>query len=508
MVKKGVILIIRDGWGYSPNKKNNAISNANTPNTDFLTKNYPHTLINASGEAVGLPPKYQGNSEVGHITIGSGRIITQSLKRINNSIKNKKFFKILEFIQAIQNCKKNKTTLHIAGLLQKEGVHSHMNHLFALLDLCKKNKFHRIKLHLFTDGRDAPVHKSLIYIAQVERKLKKLGFGEIATISGRYYSMDRDNRWQRTKKAYNNIVLGKSKSTFTNVKKSIKESHKLGITDEFIIPIKHKDYNGIQKNDSFIFFNFRTDRTRQLTKSIVEKYFKEWKRKRINIFFVAMTHYYDKMNAKIAFRKEQFNNLLGNVVSDNGLNQLRISETEKYAHVTFFFNGQIEKPNKKESRILINSPKVSTYDLKPEMSVYKITNSLVKEIKKDKYNLIVVNLVNGDMVGHTGNIKAITKAIESIDECLGKIVDAGLKKNYDFLIFGDHGNAENQNTNWITSHTINPVPLILVSNKGKLKKSILLKNKGLQDIAPTTLKLLGLSKPKEMTGSSLIKSLS
>ncbi|MCK5107466.1 MAG: 2,3-bisphosphoglycerate-independent phosphoglycerate mutase [Nanoarchaeota archaeon] len=505
MVKKGVILVIRDGWGYSPNKKNNAIANANTPNTDFLTKTYPSTLINASGEAVGLPPKYQGNSEVGHMTIGSGRIMLQSLKRINNSIKNKNFFKLPEFLLAIENCKEYKTALHIAGLLQKEGVHSHIDHLFALLDLCQKNEFHNVKLHLFTDGRDSPVHKSLTYITQVENKLKDLGFGEIATICGRYYAMDRDNRWKRTQKTYDCIVLGKSDSTFTNVKKSIKESHKLKITDEFIVPIQHKDYEGIQKNDSFIFYNFRTDRTRQLTKSIVETSFIWWKRKKLKVFFVAMTSYYNKMNAKVAFKKELQNNLLGNIVSDNELNQLRISETEKYAHVTFFFNGQIEKPNKNESRILINSPRVSTYDLKPEMSVYKITTSLIREIKKDKYNLIVVNLVNGDMVGHTGNIKAIIKAVESVDECLGKIVDVGLKKNYDFLIFGDHGNAENQNPNWVTSHTINPVPLIFVSNKDKLNKATLLKNMGLRDIAPTTLKLLGLPKPKEMTGSSIIK---
>jgi 2,3-bisphosphoglycerate-independent phosphoglycerate mutase len=501
MAKNKVILVIRDGWGYRKDKKNNVIANAKIPNTNYLMKNYPNVLLDASGEAVGLPKNYQGNSEVGHMTIGSGRIMFQSLERINQSIKSKEFFKIKEFIQAINNCKKNKSTLHIVGLLQTEGVHSHINHLFALLDLCKKNNFNNVKLHLFTDGRDAPVHASLKHIKEVEKKLKKLKFGEISTICGRYYAMDRDNRWERTKQAYDTIVLGNTSNIYVNVKKSIKQSHDLGITDEFIVPRKHIDYKGFNNNDSFIFYNFRTDRTRQLTKAIVENNFKGFKRKKINIYYVAMTHYYDKMNAKIAFKEMSLNNLLGKVIADNGLKQLRISETEKYAHVTFFFNGQVEKPNKKEDRILIHSPKVATYDLKPEMSVYEVTEKLLKEINKNKYDLIVVNLVNPDMVGHTANIKAITKAIESVDECTGKIVQQGLNKNYDLLIFADHGNAEDQRPKWITSHTINPVPFIFVSNKKNIK---LLKGKGLKDIAPTTLKLLSLKKPKEMTGESII----
>jgi 2,3-bisphosphoglycerate-independent phosphoglycerate mutase len=503
MEKKKVILIIRDGWGYRKDKKDNAIVQTKTPNTDFLMKKYPNVLINASGINVGLPKNYQGNSEVGHLTIGSGRLIFQSMERINQSIKDGSFFKIKEFISAIKNCKKNKTNLHIAGLLQVEGVHSHINHLFALLDLCKKENFKNVKLHLFTDGRDAPVTASLKMLTKLEKKLKELNFGEIVTVSGRYYAMDRDKRWERTKKVYECIV-NSSGIEFDNVRQTIIESHKQNVTDEFILPRKKKNYNGLKENDSFIFYNFRTDRTRQLTQAIVENKFNDWKRKKVKLFYVAMTQFYKDMNAQIAFKEIKLNNLLGNVVSDAKLKQLRISETEKYAHVTFFFNGQVEKPNKKEDRILIHSPKVATYDLKPEMSVYEVTDALVKEIDKNIYDLIVVNLVNGDMVGHTGIIKAIKKAISAVDECVGKIVKHGLDKNYTLLVFADHGNAEDQTPKWRTSHTINPVPFILVSKDEQLMKAKLKKGMGLKDVAPTAIHLLGLKKPKEMTGESII----
>ncbi len=504
MKKEKVILLIRDGWGYRKSQKDNAIASASTPCTDKLMAEYPNTLLKASGEAVGLPKGYQGNSEVGHMTIGSGRIILQSMKRINESIDDKSFFSIPEFLKAIDNCKKNKSALHIAGLLQEEGVHSHIDHLYALLDLCRQNKFYDVKLHLFTDGRDAPVDASIGHFKDLQKKLKRLGFGEIATISGRYYSMDRDKRWDRTKKAYDCIVEGKSKNFYDPIT-AIKESHTKGVTDEFILPIKKYSFKGMNKNDSFIFFNFRTDRTRQLTKAIVENDFNEWVRKKKNVYFVAMTQYYKGMNAKIAFKEQTLGNLCGKIISKNNLKQLRISETEKYAHVTFFFNGQTERKYRGESRILVSSPMVPTYDQKPEMSGNEVATKLIKEIRKDKFDFVVANLVNADMVGHSGNKEAIKKAIETVDDCTGRIVDEGLKKGYTILVFADHGNAEDQRPEWRTSHTTNPVPLILVSGNKRLKKAILRKGMGLKDIAPTALEIFGLDKPQEMTGESIIQ---
>ncbi|MBN2111928.1 2,3-bisphosphoglycerate-independent phosphoglycerate mutase [Candidatus Woesearchaeota archaeon] len=497
---KKAILVIRDGWGYRKECKNNAICGTHTPNTDRLMKKYPHVLLDASGEAVGLPKGYQGNSEVGHMTIGSGRVIFQSLERINQSIKDSSFFKIPAFIGAVTNCKKNKTKLHLIGLLQTEGVHAHKDHLFALLDLCKKQNFKDVYVHVITDGRDAPVTESIEHVQDLKLKLNDIGFGKIATVSGRYYTMDRDKRWDRTKKAYDCIVNGESEIEFDDSITTIKQSHSQGVTDEFIVPRKRFRYKGISRNDSVIFYNFRTDRTRQLTKAIVEKDFEGWKRKPLDVFYVAMTQYYIPMNAKVAFKDIELKNILGEAVSKAGLKQLRISETEKYAHVTFFFNGQIETPYRNEDRVLIHSPKVATYDLKPEMSVYEITERLVREIKSKKYDLIVTNLVNGDMVGHTGVISAIKKAVSAVDDCVGKITDAGLENDYELLVFADHGNAEDQTPEWRTSHTTNPVPLIVVSKKKyKLKKG-----KGLKDIAPTALGILGIKKPKEMTGESII----
>ncbi|MFA5361068.1 MAG: 2,3-bisphosphoglycerate-independent phosphoglycerate mutase [archaeon] len=502
-----VILVIRDGWGFRKETKNNAIFQASTPFTDEIMNYYPHTLINASGPAVGLPKGYQGNSEVGHMTIGSGRIIFQSLEKINLSIKNKSFFENEALLGAINNSKKNNSTLHLIGLFQIEGVHSHLNHLLALLDLCKKQGFKNVKIHAITDGRDSPVRDSIKHVKRIESKLKKLGFGEIATISGRFYAMDRDKRWERTQKAYDCIVLGKSRKDYINSISAIKESHKNNITDEFIEPTKKRNYGGVKKEDSIIFFNFRTDRTRQLTKAIVENNFEGWDRKPLNVFFTAMTQFYTPMNAQIAFGEEKLDNLLGKVISDNNLRQLRISETEKYAHVTFFFNGQNEEPNKNEDRILIPSPKVITYDLQPEMSAFLITEKLIEEIKKQKYDLIVVNLVNCDMVGHTGVLNSILMAVETVDKCSEKITKTGLANGYTTLIFADHGNAEDQSKKWGTSHTLNPVPFILVSPEEKYKKAKLNKNSGLRDIAPTVLDILKIKKPKEMTGKSILKNI-
>lgn len=499
---KKVILVIRDGWGYREESKDNAIIEQGAPNTARLMKEYPNTLIKANGVAVGLPEGYQGNSEVGHLTIGSGRIIFQPMVRINKSIEFGEFFENKAFLGAIENCRKNKSRLHIIGLLQGEGVHSHENHLYALLELCRKESFKDVYIHAVTDGRDAPVNDGIKHIKRLLVKINEFGIGKIATLSGRYYSMDRDKRWDRTKKAYDCIVSAQA-DEFTDIVKQIEECYKKNETDEFIIPKKLKGYTGINKKDSFIFFNFRTDRTRQLTQAIVEKDFPGWERKPLGVYFVAMTQFYKPMNAHVAFEDQSLNNLLGEVISKNGIKQLRISETEKYAHVTFFFNGQVEEPNKDEDRILIPSPKVATYDLKPEMSAYEVTERLVKGIEKGKYGFIVVNIVNGDLVGHTGVVEACKKAVKAVDECVKKVVDKGLEKDYALLVFADHGNIEDQSPKWRTSHTTNPVPLILVSNNPRLKACKLRKG-GLQDIAPTVLQIMGIKKPKEMTGESLI----
>lgn len=481
-MNKPLVLIIRDGWGYRKNTKDNYIAQANTTNTDNLMKKYPTTLLKVAGKAVGLPTGYQGNSEVGHVTIGSGRITLQPLTKINELIRKGDFFKNKQFLAAVKNCKKHNSTLHIIGLLQKEGVHAHKKHLYALLNFCKKQNFKNFLIHVITDGRDAPPKNGIKNLRELLRRTKK-----IATISGRYYAMDRDKRWDRTKKAYDCIVKAEAKE-FEKPIKLLKNCYKHNETDEFIKPRKAKNYKGIKTNDSIIFYNFRTDRLRQLTQLILKK----------NIFPVTMTQYYKPSKAKVAFEKPKTKNILGEVLSKNNIKQLRISETEKYAHVTFFFNGQVEKPYKNEHRILIHSPKVATYDLKPEMSAYKITSRLIKEM--DKYKFIVINLVNGDMVGHTGIKKACLKAAETVDKCVKRITDKVLQKDGIALVFADHGNLEDKSKKYQTSHTKNKVPLIVVSNKQlKLKN-----NQGLKDIAPTVLKLLNIKKPKEMTGKSII----
>lgn len=500
--KNPVILIIRDGWGYRVNKTGNYIAQANVKNNDFYWKNYPHGLLAASGPAVGLPKGYQGNSEVGHLTIGSGRIIFQAMMRIDQAIKTGEFFKNKAFLDVIDNCKKKKTTLHLIGLLQDQGVHSHIKHLFALLDLCARRNFKNIAIHVITDGRDAPITESLKHLKALEKKMKSLGIGRIATVSGRYYVMDRNKRWNRTKIAYDCIALGKGKK-FSSAESYIKQAHAQGIGDEFISPAHSLDYQGFKNGDGAIFFNFRTDRPRQLTQAIVENKFTGFTRKKINIKFVAMTEYYRPMAAKVAFPDIPLKNLLGDIVSQHSFRQLRISETEKYAHVTFFFNGQREKSYKGEDRILIPSPHIATYDLKPEMSAPLIAKRLVAELKKKKYDFAVVNLVNGDMVGHTGKAPAIIKGLEAVDKAMGEIVSAGLANGYTSIIFADHGNAEDKTAKFATSHTINPVPVMIVSPDKALQTVKIKKNVGLQNIAPTALKIMGLKKPKEMDGEAI-----
>lgn len=499
---KKVLLIIRDWWGYRSDCTNNAICETPTPNTDKIMEKYPNILIEASWEAVGLPEWYMWNSEVGHMTIGSWRIIYQSLVKINKTISDWSFFNIPEFLWAIQNCKDNNSTLHLIGLLQAEWVHSHINHVLALLDLCKKENFENVIIHAITDGRDSPVTDSIKHITTLQNKFKKLWFGKIATLNGRFYAMDRDKRRERTKASYDCIVNGITDEEYSDVITQINQSHQKEEFDEFITPKKIEWYTWIKKNDSVIFFNFRTDRTRQLTKAMVEKKF-EWRtRKPLKIYFVAMTQFYDAMKWHVAFKEQNLKNILWDIISKNKMKQLRISETEKYAHVTFFFNGQNETPNKGEDRILISSPKVETYDLKPEMSAYEITDQICEQMEEDKYELIITNLVNGDMVWHTGISSAIDIAIKTVDKCVWRLVQKWLQQGYSILVTADHWNAEDQTPAWRTSHTLNEVPFILVSKENKYK----LKNTwSLADIAPTILDLLELKQPEEMTGKSLIK---
>ncbi len=497
-----VILIIRDGWGYRKEKKQNAIFSAKTPFADKIEQSYPTFILQSSGKAVGLPGGYQGNSEVGHITIGAGRIVEQSLVKINNSIKDKSFFSKKELKEAVKNCKKNNTKLHLIGLLQEEGVHSHINHLFALLEFCKKEKFNDVFLHIITDGRDSPVNYGKKYLQKLEEKMKKIKIGEVVTISGRYFAMDRDKRWERTELSYKAIAQGISKEYFSKPTSALNKSYKNKETDEFVTPTAKKGYEGIKKNDAVVFFNFRTDRPRQLTKALTEKNFKHFPRKHTSIFFVAMTNYYKGIKGESLFKEESIKNILGEVLDKNNVYQLRISETEKYAHVTFFFNNQKEETFTKEDRVLIPSPKISTYDKKPEMSIKELSKETIKRINSSKYQFIVVNLVNADMVGHSGKRKEIIKAVEAVDREAEKITKAALKNNFTAIVFADHGNAEDQRKEWQTSHTTNPVKLSVVNNDNNLVKSK--RTGGLQDIAPTVLEIMKIKKPKEMLGQSLV----
>lgn len=486
-----VVLVIRDGWGHRESMSDNAIHAAHTPHDDRFKEEYSFTLLEAAGEDVGLPSGYQGNSEVGHLTMGSGRIVKQNLKKINESIEDGGFFKKEEFLKAIYNCKKKETSLHLTGLLQKEGVHAHMKHLFALLDLCKREKFHDVFVHVITDGRDAPVRNAVVYLKELLEKMERVGVGEVATISGRYYAMDRDKRWERTKKAYDAIVEAQAEN-FEAPLETLEHCYKEGETDEFITPRKREGYEGLKEGDSFIFYNFRTDRPRQLSQKILQE--------GPEILFVAMTDYYPSMQAEVVFPEEYPKDILGETISARGLKQLRISETEKYAHVTFFFNGQRDEPFPGEERVMVPSPRVSTYDKEPEMSAEEVGERTRRAVRSGDYHFIVVNLVNCDMVGHTGDEEVVKKAVETVDEETGKITKEATKNGYSVLILADHGNAEDQREEWRTSHTTNPVPFIIASKE----KYSLCSGGGLRDVAPTVLQLMGIEKPERMTGESLL----
>ncbi len=507
MTKKLVMLAILDGWGIGKKYEGNTLSLARLPNYDKLLKEYPNTKLKASGLAVGLPEGQMGNSEVGHLNIGAGRIIYQELTEITKSIEDGDFFEKKELLEAIDNVKNNNSNFHIMGLVSDGGVHSHNTHLYAILRLLKEKGIKKVYVHAFLDGRDVPPKSGKAYLEQLEAKIKEIGVGKIATVSGRYYAMDRDKRWDRTEKAYNAVVFGQGKE-FSSAARAIDDSYDNGVTDEFVIPSVIKksgeDSVTVENGDSIVFFNFRPDRARQLTRAIVDEDFNGFERKKkVNTFFVTMTEY-DKTikNVHVVYKKEVPENTFGQYVSKLGFTQLRIAETEKYAHVTFFFNGGREEPFKGEDRALIPSPKVATYDLKPEMSAIEVSEEVLKRIRMDRYDFIILNFANPDMVGHTGSIPAAVKAVETIDKLLGNIVEEIVKRQGKILITADHGNVEcmlDENNTPVTSHTTNEVPCIIVG-AGNVK----LREGKLCDIAPTLLDMANIQIPKEMTGKSLI----
>lgn len=508
MKNKLTMLMILDGFGENENEKANAVKLANTPNIDKLRKTCPTTEIHTSGLDVGLPEGQMGNSEVGHTNIGAGRIVYQELTRITKSIEEGDFFSNTEFNKAIENCKKYHSKLHVMGLLSDGGVHSHIRHLLALLELAKRKDFEEVYVHCFMDGRDTPPTSGETYIAELEEKMKEKGVGKIATISGRFYAMDRDKRWQRIQKAYDALVKGEGRKATSSIS-AIESSYQEEIFDEFIEPTvimnNDKPIATISEHDSVIFFNFRPDRAREITRTLVDPEFHEFDAKKdLNLYYVCMTSYDETMpNVHIAFQKEELVNTFGEYIAKHGLKQLRIAETEKYAHVTFFFNGGEEKQYEGEDRILVPSPKVETYDLQPEMSAYEVTEKVVEAINSQNYDCIILNYANPDMVGHTGSLEAAIKAIETVDECVGKVVEAVEKQNGVLLITADHGNAEQmvdyKTGEPHTAHTTNPVPLMLVG-----MQNVKLRQGRLADLAPTMLAIMKLPKPQEMTGESLI----
>lgn len=503
-----VMLLILDGYGIAPPSNGNAISLAKTPVMDTLKENYPNTMLDASGLAVGLPTGQMGNSEVGHLNLGAGRVVYQELTRLTHAIKTGEFFENDQINKAVDFAEKTGGSVHLMGLASKGGVHSHMDHLYGILELMKRRHFDRVYVHAFLDGRDVSPHAGRSDIMELVQYMKKNGVGKLATIDGRYYAMDRDNRWDRVKLAYDAIVYGDGRMTEDPIS-AIEKSYDEGITDEFFIPTvimeNGKSRATITSDDSVIFFNFRPDRARQLTRAIIEDAFTGFEREdSIRPYFVTMTTYDATFkNVRVAFGPQTILDTLGEVVSHAGKKQLRIAETEKYAHVTFFFNGGVERPNENEDRILIPSPKVATYDLKPEMSAFEVKDAVIKAIEGDIYDLIILNFANSDMVGHTGVIDAAVKAVEAVDSSVGEIVDAIVRAEGAVFITADHGNSEkmiDESGGPFTAHTTNPVPAILVSECEDIK----LRHGILADVAPTLLELMGIPKPEGMTGKSII----
>jgi 2,3-bisphosphoglycerate-independent phosphoglycerate mutase len=488
-----VLLLVLDGWGIKNSRTNNAIKLAKTPNLDKLCKKNPHSVLKAAGKAVGLPEGYMGNSEVGHLTLGAGRVVDGDLRRINKSIKNGFFLKNKVLLKCLKSAKNHVEKVHLMGLLSDAGVHSHIKHLFALLKLCKRIGVKEVYIHAFLDGRDTPPKSAIKYVKLLQNEMKRLGIGQLASMMGRYYAMDRDNRWNREHKAYDAMVncIGRKEN---DAVKALKNAYARGETDEFIKPILLLDKCVVDKNDSVIFFNFRSDRARELTRAFVWGMFKDFKRKKIiGLKFVSLTQYDSLVKVPVAFKPEIPKHTLGEVISKKGLKQLRIAETEKWAHVTYFFNGLCECVFPNEKRIHVSSRKVSTYDKTPRMKVKEITNKFL--LNKNKFDFFVVNFANADMVGHTGNFKKCVKAVEAVDKQIGRIIKAfkGV-----ILITADHGNCEDMSDDCSTCHTNNKVPLIGVNLDGKLKDG------GLSDVAPTILSIMGIKKPNAMSGKSLI----
>ena len=500
-----VALIIMDGYGNGKTcDPNNAIQIAKTPVIDSLRQNFPSTHIQASGEFVGLPNGQMGNSEVGHTNIGAGRIIYQALTRITKAIKDGDFFKNEALVSVASEAKANGGALHLMGLVSPGGVHSHSEHLYGLLQFAKNQGFKDVYVHAFLDGRDVDPSSAAEYVAELESKIAEIGCGKIASLSGRYYAMDRDNRWDRVQKAYEAIALGKGVAADDAVA-GVKASYANEVTDEFVVPAVVGDYKGMKDGDGVVFFNFRPDRARELTHAFTDVEFSGFERKALKLSFATMTQYEEGLNVKVAYPPESITNTLGEVISKNGMTQLRIAETEKYAHVTFFFNGGVEEPYKGEDRILVPSPKVATYDLQPEMSAIEVTDKVVEAIKSGKYDFIILNYANGDMVGHTGVIEAAVKAVETVDTCVGRFVEAIREVGGEVCITADHGNADQmvdpETGAPFTAHTTNPVPFIVVSDRVGWIAS----DGALCDIAPTLLTLAGMEIPAEMTGTPMVK---
>jgi len=508
-MRKPTVLMILDGYGINQSDYGNAVKEAKTPNLDSYFEKYPNVNIQASGLDVGLPEGQMGNSEVGHLNIGAGRIVYQDFTRITKAIKDGIFFENPVFVEAMNNAKEHDSALHLWGLLSDGGVHSHNTHLYALLELAKKQGLSKVYVHCFLDGRDVPPSSAIGYISELEEKMKEIGVGKIATIAGRYYAMDRDKRWERVKLAYDAIVLGEGEKADTAVE-AVEKSYAADIVDEFVKPTiilgDDNELATVSENDSIIMINFRPDRAREITRAFVDPEFDGFERAKgyFPVHYVCMTQYDATLpNVKLAYPPQVLTNTFGEYISKNGLKQLRIAETEKYAHVTFFFNGGVEEPNEGENRVLIPSPKVATYDLKPEMSAYEVTDKLIEEIDKDIYDVIIINYANPDMVGHTGIMEAAIKAVEAVDECVGRVVDKVIEKNGQLIITADHGNSDemlNEDGSPITKHSTNPVPLILIN----AAKEYELAEGKLADIAPTLLQLMDMPKPEEMTGNSLL----
>lgn len=508
MNKKTLALIILDGYGLNPKSLGNAVYMADTPNLDRYYSEYPNARLSASGMDVGLPEGQMGNSEVGHTNIGAGRVVYQDLTRITKSIMDGDFFENKAFLDAIDNCIENKTALHLMGLLSDGGVHSHNTHLYALLDLAKSKGLKEVYIHCFFDGRDVPPDSSIDYIRQLEAKIREKGIGKIATIMGRFYAMDRDTMWERVELAYNAMVLGTG-NTADSAEEGVLASYEKKVFDEFVRPCvileNGKPTAVIKENDSIIFYNFRPDRAREITRAFIKKDFREFERKNgfFPVHYVCMSQYDETFHeAPVAYDSEELVNTFGEYISDKGLTQLRIAETTKYAHVTFFFNGGVENVFENEDRVLIKTPEVETFDLKPEMSAYEVADEAVRRVKSGKYDVMILNFANCDMVGHTGVIPAAVKAVEAVDECLGRVIDAVIEMGGKALVTADHGNAEEMLTEdgkVITAHSTNPVPIIAIGlGNIRVREGIL------ADLAPTMLDILELEKPESMTGNSLI----